>query len=494
MHDLIKNHINGQWCEAASKKTLDNVNPADSRQVLGQVVRSDAEDMNAAVAAAKAAFVAWRRMPAPKRGQIVAKAMHIMTERKEELARAMTMEEGKNLNEARGEVAKSINVMEFMVGESRRLTGDTIPSEMPKTFAYTVRSPLGVVGLITPWNFPVCIPAWKIAPALVAGNTVVFKPSELTPWTANLVVEIFLQAGLPDGVLNVVHGTGAEVGPTMVNHPDVAAVSFTGSNAVGTRVYGEAALQLKKVQCEMGGKNPLIVLEDADLELAAAATASGAFGSTGQRCTATSRAIVVESVADAFVQKLVEHAKKVVAGNGLENPGAMGPSVSETQMNKVLEYHGVAKAEGAKRVFGEGARLTEGDLAHGWFTGVTIYDHVKADSRLATEEIFGPVLSVVRVKDWQEAIEVANAVPYGLSSSLYTQNVARAMEYVDEIETGMLHLNSPTVGGEAQLPFGGVKATGVGQREMGTTAVDFFTEWKTVYIDYTGSKREGNLY
>lgn len=494
MHGLLKNHVNGEWIPASGGDTLDNVNPADQRQVLGQVVASTPDDMNAAIAAAKAAFEGWRRTPAPKRGQVVAQAMALMIERKEELARALTAEEGKNLNESRGEVQKSINVMEFMVGESRRMNGQTIPSEMPKTFAYTVRAPLGVVGMITPWNFPVCIPAWKIAPALVAGNTIVFKPSELTPWTANIVSEIFLQAGLPKGVLNVVHGRGEDVGPTLVNHPDVAAVSFTGSNAVGTRVYGEAARHLKKVQCEMGGKNPLIVLEDADLELAAAATASGAFGSTGQRCTATSRAIVVEGVADAFVGKLLEHAKKFVPGNGLESHTAMGPSVSEEQMNKVLSYHRVADEEGAKRVYGTGERLTDGELAHGWFTGVTVYDHVKADSRLAMEEIFGPVLSVVRVKDWKEAIEVANSVPYGLSSSLYTQDVQRALEYVDEIETGMLHLNSPTVGGEAQLPFGGVKATGVGQREMGQTAIDFFTEWKTVYLDYTGAKREGNLY
>lgn len=494
MHDLLKNHVNGEWVPAASGDTLDNVNPADHRQVLGQVARSAPADMDAAIEAAKAAFDGWRRVPAPKRGQYVAVAMAKMIERKEELARALTAEEGKNLNEARGEVQKSINVMEFMIGESRRMSGKTIPSEMPKTFAYTVRAPLGVVGLITPWNFPVCIPVWKIAPALVAGNTIVFKPSEITPWTANIVSEIFIEAGLPNGVLNVVHGKGEEIGPTLVNHPHVAAVSFTGSNAVGTRVYGEAAQQLKKVQCEMGGKNPLIVLEDGDLDLAAAATAMGAFGSTGQRCTATSRAIVVEAVADAFVEKVVAESKKYTPGNGLENHGAMGPSISEEQMNKVLSYHRVAEEEGAKRIVGNGQRLTDGDLEHGWFTGVTIYDHVKADSRLATEEIFGPVLSVVRVKDWKEAIEVANGVPYGLSSSLYTQNVARALEYVDEIETGMLHLNSATVGGEAQLPFGGVKATGVGQREMGETAIDFFTEWKTVYLDYTGAKREGNLY
>ncbi len=493
MHELLKNYINGEWVEATGGRTLDNVNPADTRQVLGQLVRSDKQDMLRAIESAKAAFEDWRKVPAPKRGIIVQRATEIMKTRAEELSRALTQEEGKALAEARGEVQKTINLMEFIAGESRRLNGTTVPSEMPKTFAYTVRAPLGVVGLITPWNFPVCIPAWKIAPAIVTGNTMVLKPSELTPWTATLLTEIFIEAGVPKGVLNMVHGTGPEVGQILAEHDDIAAVSFTGSNAVGNKVYELASKGLKKVQCEMGGKNPVIVLEDADINLAAAATAMGAFGSTGQRCTATSRAIVVDSVADAFVERVVSLAKEVVAANGLEHEKAMGPSVSETQMNKVMEYHEVAKSEGAKRLCG-GERLTEGDLQHGHFTAATVYDHVKWDSRLAQEEIFGPVLSIVRVKDWAEAIKVANSVKYGLTSSVFTNNVARAMEYVDEIETGMLHVNSATVGGEAHLPFGGIKATGVGQREMGQTAIDFYTEWKTVYIDYTGTKREGNLY
>lgn len=491
MHDLLRNHIDGEWREAAG--TLDNVNPADTSLVLGQVARSSAEDMIAGIEAAVRAKDSWRSVPAPKRGAIVAEAARLMTERKEELARALTLEEGKNIAEARGEVQKTINIMDFMVGESRRMGGKTIPSEMPKTFAYTVRSPLGVVGLITPWNFPVCIPAWKIAPALVAGNAIVFKPSEVTPWTANLVASCFLDAGLPKGVLNVVHGLGEEIGAAMIEHPEVAAISFTGSNAVGTHVYAESAKRLKKVQCEMGGKNPVIVLEDADLDLAAKSVATGCFASTGQRCTATSRVIVVESVADALVEKIMAHAKAVKVGNGIEDPTVMGPSVTEEQMNKVLGYHEVAEQEGLQRLCG-GHRITEGALERGFFTAPTVYDHVPPTSRLALEEIFGPVLSIVRVKNWKEAIEVANSVPYGLSSSLYTQNVQRALEYVDEIETGMLHLNSPTVGGEAQLPFGGMKATGVGEREMGETAIEFFTEYKTVYLDYTGAAREGNLY
>ena len=493
MHELLLNHIDGEWVPSESDRTADNLNPADTRQVLGKVVRSTPDDTRRAIDVAKRAQTAWRRTPAPKRGAILFEAVRLMKERKEEIAKALTLEEGKTLPEARGELMKSIVLLEFIAGEARRLNGATVPSEMPKTFAYTVRSPLGVAGLITPWNFPVCIPTWKIAPALVAGNSVVFKPASITPWTGELVTKVFLDAGVPKGVLNLVHGSGREVGQVIVEHPDVPALSFTGSNEVGSRLYEDGAKLLKKVQCEMGGKNPLIVLGDADVELAAVATAQGAFGSTGQRCTATSRAIVVDSVADEFVDRVVKLAEAMKVGNGMHDGVDVGPSVDEGQMNTVLRYHEVAKEEGAERRCG-GGRLTGGDLAHGYFTAPTVYDRVGATSRLAQEEIFGPVLSVIRVKDWEEAIEVANNVEYGLTSSIFTRDVARAMEYVDEIETGMLHVNSPTVGGEAQLPFGGVKATGVGQREMGQTAIDFFTEWKTVYVDYTGAKRESKLY
>ncbi len=493
MHGLLRNFIDGEWGESVTGRTVDNVNPADTRQVLGKVVRSSREDTLRAVDSAQRAFSSWRRVPAPKRGAIVFDAMRLMIERREEIAQALTREEGKTLGESRGEVQKSINLLEFIAGEARRLNGITTPSEMPKTFAYTVRSPLGVVGLVTPWNFPVCIPTWKIAPALIAGNTVVMKPATITPWTAELVVRCFADVGLPKGVLNLVHGSGGEVGQTIVEHPEVRALSFTGSNEVGCKLYEDGSKTLKKVQCEMGGKNPLIVLEDADLELAAAACAQGAFGSTGQRCTATSRAIVVESVADRFVERVVALAREIRTGNGVDPGITMGPSVDEGQMNTVLAFHEVAKQEGAKLLAG-GKRLTEGDLAHGFFTAPTVYDQVRPDSRLAQEEIFGPVLSVIRVKTFEEAIQVANSVAFGLTSSIFTRDVGRAMEYVDEIDTGMLHVNSPTVGGEAQLPFGGMKATGVGQREMGPTAIDFFSEWKTVYVDYTGTKRETKIY
>jgi aldehyde dehydrogenase (NAD+) len=493
MHDLLRNFIDGEWATSVTNRTVANVNPADTRHVLGQAVRSNEADTLRAIDAAKRALHGWKRVPAPRRGAIVFEAMRLMAERKEEIARALTLEEGKTLAEARGEVQKAVNLLEFVAGEARRMNGLTVPSEMPKTFAYTVRSPLGVVGLVTPWNFPVCIPTWKIAPALIAGNTVVLKPASLTPWTATQVVRCFTDAGLPKGVLNLVHGGGREVGQTIVEHKDVRALSFTGSNEVGIKLYEDGSKTLKKVQCEMGGKNPLIVLEDADVELAAVATAQGAFGSTGQRCTATSRAVVVDRVADAFVDRVVALAEAIRVGNGLHDGVTMGPSVDEAQMGTVLEFHGIAKAEGAKLCIG-GKRLETGDLGHGFFTAPTVYDRVRPESRLAQEEIFGPVLSVIRVKDFDEALRVANGVPFGLTSSIFTKDVARAMEYVDEIETGMLHVNSPTVGGEAQLPFGGMKATGVGQREMGPTAIDFFSEWKTVYVDYTGTKRETKIY
>lgn len=493
MHELLRNFIDGAWVEGSTRKTIDNTNPADARQILGQVVRSTKEDTQRAIAAAKSAFDGWRRVPAPRRGGIVLEAMRLMNQRKEALARALTLEEGKTLAESLGEVQKAINVLEFMAGEGRRLNGTTVPSELPRTFAYTVRAPLGVVGVVTPWNFPVCIPAWKIAPALVAGNTIVFKPATITPWTAKLLTEIFADAGVPKGVLNLVYGSGSDVGQVIADDKDVRAISFTGSNEIGSKLYESGSRTLKKVQCEMGGKNPVIVLADADLDLAAAATAQGAFGSTGQRCTATSRAVVIDSVADAFVERVTAHAKKLRVGSGMSSGIDMGPSVDEGQMNTVLAFHQIAKDEGAKLVTG-GTRLRDGDLAHGWFTAPTVYDHVRSESRLGQEEIFGPVLSVIRVKDWAEAVQVANSVPYGLTSSIFTADVTRAMEYAEEIDSGMLHVNSSTVGGEAQLPFGGTKATGVGQREMGQTAVDFYSEWKTVYIDYTGKHRDTKIY
>jgi aldehyde dehydrogenase (NAD+) len=409
------------------------------------------------------------------------------------MARLLTREEGKTLAESRGELQRSINVTEFCAGESRRLNGETIQSELPLNFAYTIKQPLGVVACITPWNFPVAIPIWKIAPALVAGNTVVFKPATLTPATAVRIVEIFEEAGIPAGVLNLVLGSGSEAGEEIINHPAVRAVSFTGSNAIGIRLYENVSRRGAKVQCEMGGKNPVVVMEDADLDLAVESTAQGTFGSTGQRCTATSRAIVVSEIADEFARRITERARSLRLGDGSDPNTDVGPSVDENQFKTVLRYIDIGREDGATLLCG-GERATGDGLDRGYFVQPTVFDHVTPDMRIAREEIFGPVLSLLRVRDFDEAMQVANDSEYGLSSSIFTNDAARIFRFVDEIETGMTHINSPTTGGEAHIPFGGIKATGIGEREQGSTALDFYTELKVVYVDYTGRKREGNLY
>jgi aldehyde dehydrogenase (NAD+) len=487
MHELICNFINGEWVNARLEKTTKNLNPATG-EGLGAVVVSGREDAEAAIAAAKAALPAWRCTPAPKRGEILAAAAVEMIRRKEELARALTLEEGKTFTESLGEVQKAINNLEFQAGEGRRLNGETVPSELPSTFCWTQREPLGVVALVTPWNFPVAIPVWKVAPALLCGHTVVLKPASITPWCAKIIAEIFATAGLPKGVLNVVFGPGSSVGQTLVEHPDVRAISFTGSNEVGVKLYADGAARMKKVQCEMGGKNPLIVLEDADLELAATATVQGAFGSAGQRCTATSRAIVVAEVAEAFTRLVVQKARALVVGDGIKPATHVGPVVDEGQFKTVMSYIEIGKREAKLALGGERVGQT------GFFITPTVFTDVKPEMRIAQEEIFGPVLSVITVKDFDEAIAVANGVRYGLSSSIFTNNMSRVFQYLERIETGITHVNSPTVGGEAQLPFGGMKATGVGAREMGRTAIEFYSEWKTVYVDYTGTQRTTNVY
>ncbi len=486
-HELIGNFINGQWVKPKSGKTARNINPATGESI-GEVVVSGREETEAAVAAAKAALPAWRRTPAPKRGEILARAALEMARRKEELARALTLEEGKSLGEALGEVQKAINNLEFQAGEGRRLNGETVPSELPSTFCWTQREPLGVVALVTPWNFPVAIPVWKSAPALVCGNTVVLKPASITPWTAKIIAEIYAAAGIPNGVFNVVFGPGSQVGDVLVTHPDIRAISFTGSNDVGMKLYAQGAALHKKVQCEMGGKNPLIVLEDADLELAATATVQGAFGSTGQRCTATSRAIVASSVAEPFTRLVVEKARALRVGDGMQPGVSVGPCVDEGQFRTVMSYVEIGKRE-AKLALG-GEQVGE----RGFFVAPTIFTGVKRDMRIAQEEVFGPVLAIIEAKDFEDAMDIANDVKFGLTSSLFTRDVGRVFQYLDQIQTGITHVNSPTVGGEAQLPFGGMKDTGVGGREMGRTAIDFYTEWKTVYIDYTGTKRTTNVY
>jgi aldehyde dehydrogenase (NAD+) len=490
---VYRNFINGEWSDSTSSKSVENVNPANTDDVLGTFKQATRDEARAAVEAASAAFREWRLTPAPSRGRIVARAARIMEDQKESIAQLLTREEGKTISESRGELQRSINVSEFCAGESRRMNGETIQSELPLNFAYTLRQPLGVVACVTPWNFPVAIPVWKIAPALVAGNTVVFKPASLTPATAVRIVEIFEEAGIPKGVLNLILGSGSEAGDEIIKHPAVRAVSFTGSNEIGIRLYEQVSRRGAKIQCEMGGKNPVVVLEDADIDLAVESTAQGAFGSSGQRCTATSRAVVMEGVADEFVSRMVERANSMRIGDGSDADTEMGPSVDENQFKTVLDYIEIGREDGAELKCG-GERATGNGLDRGYFVKPTVFDKVTTDMRIAREEIFGPVLSILRVKDFDEAMEVANDSEYGLSSSIFTNDAGRIFRFVDEIETGMTHINSPTTGGEAHIPFGGIKSTGIGDREQGSTALDFYTELKVVYVDYTGRKRQGNLY
>jgi len=491
--DTYRNFIDGKWTESASSRTVNNVNPANTDDIIGTVKQATRDEARRAVESAAENFPGWRATPAPERGRIVARAARLMEEHKEELAQILTREEGKILAESRGELQRSINVAEFCAGESRRMNGETIQSELPANFAYTIKQPLGVVACVTPWNFPVAIPVWKISPALVAGNTVVFKPATLTPATAIRIVEIFAEAGIPPGVLNLVLGSGSEAGDEIINHPAVKAVSFTGSNEVGIRLYEEVSRRGAKAQCEMGGKNPVIIMEDADLDVAVESTAQGAFGSSGQRCTATSRAVVVNSIADEFVERLAKRGESMRIGDGMDPNTEMGPSVDESQFKTVLKYVDIGREDGATLVCG-GSRATGNGLDRGFFVKPTIFDRVTPDMRIAREEIFGPILSVLRVKDFDEAMQVANDTEYGLSSAIFTNDASRIFRFVDEIETGMTHINSPTTGGEAHIPFGGIKGTGIGDREQGSTALDFYTELKVVYVDYTGRKREGNLY
>jgi aldehyde dehydrogenase (NAD+) len=490
---VLRNYIGGAWLTSSSDRHAPNVNPASTGDILCQTPLSTREETRAAIAAAREALPKWKATPGPVRGRILYAAMARLQERLEEIAATLTKEEGKILRESRGEVQRAINIMEFNAGEGRRLRGSTIPSELPNTFIYTVRQPVGVVGLITPWNFPVAIPVWKIAPALVAGNTVVFKPATLTPLTATKIVEAFEDAGLPPGVLNMVLGSGSVVGDELIRNPHVDALSFTGSTEVGSALYAQASARGIRVQCEMGGKNPLIVLEDADLPLAVEGAVQGGFGSTGQRCTASSRVIVEEPVAEKFTAMLLERSRRFRSGDGMDPQTDMGPSVDESQMNTVLKYIDIGQHEGARLLTG-GRRMTGGAFAAGFFVEPTLFDNVSMTMRIAQEEIFGPVIGILRAKNFDDAVVQANGVRFGLSASLYTQDMAKALKFVERAEVGKVHINSPTIGGEAQAPFGGTKATGIGPREQGTEVFEFYTEVKTVYMDYTGTKRESNIY
>lgn len=487
-----KNFIDGKWVSSVTGKTYEDRNPANYDEIIGIFPQSNYEDVERAVKAAKKAYEHWKSIPAPKRGEILRKAGEMMLQRKEELARLMTQEMGKILKEARGDVQEGIDTAFYAFGEGRRLFSFTTPSELPNKMALVIRQPIGVWGIITPWNFPIAIPSWKIFPALLCGNTVVFKPATDTPACAAKLVEILAEAGVPDGVVNLVFGKGGEVGEAILNHPDIRGVSFTGSSEVGRRIGEVCGKMLKKCSLELGGKNAQIVLNDANLDLALEGVLWGAFGTTGQRCTATSRLILEEKIYNEFIERLVERAKRIKIGNGLKEDTEMGPLINESQRKRVDEYVKIGIKEGAKLVCG-GKYYEEGECKKGFFYEPTIFVDVKEDMRIFQEEIFGPVLSVIKAKDFEDAIRILNNSRYGLSSSIYTNDIRKAAKAIEMIEAGITYVNAPTIGAECHLPFGGVKDTGNGHREGGWTVYDIFSELKTVYIDYSGILQKAQI-
>lgn len=478
----FNNLIAGEWVPATGGKTFHTQNPADFATVVGTYPSSLQADAERAFAAAEAALPAWRNMPAPKRGEILFKAAEILASRADQLAREMTTEEGKTLPEARGEVGRAINIFRFFGGEGARLTGETVPSERDGVFCFTIRKPKGVVSLITPWNFPIAIPAWKMAPALICGNTVVVKPSALAPSCTFQLAKALVDAGLPKGVLNVITGSSREIGGTMINHPSLRAISFTGSCEVGDYIYKTVAPRKLPAQLEMGGKNPTIVLKDCDIDYAVDTVINAAFASTGQKCTATSRAIIESPIYDQFVEKLVAKTAAMKVGNGMEDGVAMGPSVDESQFKTVLDYIEKGKKDGWQLLTG-GERL-QGDLAKGYFVQPTIFGDVQPDSTIAQEEIFGPVLALIKANDYDDAIRLANKVRFGLSASILTKDLSSAFKYIHEIEAGLITVNLPSAGVEYQLPFGGVKDSSSGFREQGSVAINFYSELATIYMKY----------
>ncbi|MEO5657186.1 MAG: aldehyde dehydrogenase family protein [Nitrospiria bacterium] len=494
MTERIHNLIHGDWRPARSGDTLESVNPADTREVVASAPSSGARDVDEAVAAAKAAFGPWRAMPAPKRGEILFRAAERLAREKEALAIIVTREMGKVLAEARGDVQEAIDMTYYMAGEGRRLSGETVPSELPDKDAKSIRVPLGVCAQITPWNFPVAIPSWKITPALVAGNTVVLKPSAFTPLCATRFVQILHEAGLPPGVLNLVHGHGEAVGEALAGHPDVAAVSFTGSTAVGGRVEALCGRLHRPVTTETGGKNPLIVMDDADLDLALEGALWGGFGTSGQRCTAASRVIVHRSVYEAFTARFVEAAARLRLGPGLAPGTQVGPLINRSQQQKVLDCIAIGTQEGARLLCG-GRAVTDGELAHGHFIAPTVFGDVEPAMRIAQEEIFGPVVSLIPARDLAHAIEIANGTAYGLSAAIYTRDVNATAIAERDLDTGIVYINASTIGAEIQLPFGGTKQTGLGPREAGGRggALDLYTKWKVIYRDYSGKLQKAQI-
>jgi aldehyde dehydrogenase (NAD+) len=489
--ETFHNWIGGRWVQARSQRTFFDVNPATG-EVLGEFPDSEAADVEDAVQAARAAQRGWRLTPAPKRGELLFRLGALVAERKEELARAATREMGKILIETRGDVQEAVDMAYLAGGEGRRLHGVTTPSEMPNKWAMSVREPVGVVGIITPWNFPMAVPSWKIFPALVAGNAIVFKPAEDTPWTAWNLARLLEEAGLPPGVLNVVFGDGPRCGAPLVSHPGVDAVSFTGSNDVGKAIAVECARLGKRLTLEMGGKNAVIVLDDADVGLAADAIAWSAFGTTGQRCTACSRVIVQSGVHDELLRRVTEKAARLRLGDGLEPTTEIGPVINKRQLERIDRYVKIGTGEGAKAVLG-GAVAAEGPLAKGFFYPPTVLAEVRPEMRVAQEEIFGPVLSFIRVPSLEAAIDVNNGTPFGLSSAIFTRDVNAAFQAMRDLGTGIVYVNHGTTGAETHLPFGGTRGTGNGRREAGHTMLDAFTEWKSIYVDFSGRVQRAQI-
>ncbi|MDP2683188.1 MAG: aldehyde dehydrogenase family protein [Deltaproteobacteria bacterium] len=494
MAEKVKNFIDGKWTDGADGKIFKSINPADIGDIVGIVPRSGQKDVNMAVSAARKAYDKWRLTPAPKRGEIILRAAEMLVKRKQEFGEIVTREMGKVLPEGLGDVQEAIDMAYYMGSEGRRLSGETVPSELPDKDCKSIRVPIGVFALITPWNFPTAIPAWKIFSALVTGNTVVFKPSSYTPVCAAKLVEVIAEAGIPDGVLNLVHGTGEEIGECVATHPEIDGVSFTGSTAVGERLARVCSSMDKKISCEMGGKNAIIVMGDAKLELAVEGAIWGGFGTTGQRCTAASRIIVHEAVYNKFLNMLIKAASKLRLGSGLLKTTDIGPVINQPQMEKVLDYIKIGQKEGARLVAG-GKPYKKGLCAKGYFIEPTIFANVHPKMRIAQEEIFGPVVCIIKAKGLADAVNIVNNVKYGLSSAIYTQDVNNSAIAERDLDTGIVYINASTIGAEIQLPFGGTKKSGLGHREAGGRggALDMFTKWKVIYRDYSGRLQKAQI-
>jgi acyl-CoA reductase-like NAD-dependent aldehyde dehydrogenase len=483
--------IAGEWVESTSGRTFESHNPADTRDIVGRFQQGTAADVAMAVSAAWEARPGWRAMPAPKRGEILYRFGALMAEHKERLAQAMTREMGKVISEARGDVQEGIDIAFLMAGEGRRMFGDTVPSELPDKWAMSIRQPIGIAGIITPWNFPIAIPCWKMMPALVTGNVVIFKPASDTPHCATLLVELMAEAGFPPGTVNLITGGGGEVGDAIVDNPDIDVISFTGHSSTGKRIAEKAGRRLKRLSLELGGKNGVVVLRDADLDLATDGILWSAFGTTGQRCTAASRVIVEQDVVEPLLQRLEGRTRDLKLGSGLDETVDVGPLINAAAVEKVAGYVDVGRREG--ELISGGAAATAGDLANGYFFEPTIFSGIRPMDRVGQEEIFGPVLSVIPVADFDAAIMALNGTRYGLSASIFTRDVNRAFRAMRDFEAGIVYVNAGTTGAETHLPFGGWKETGNGHREAGRAALDTFTEWKSIYVDYSGRLQRAQI-